>query len=214
MKTISLTGTSREITKKSAIKALRKEGLVPCVLYGQDLENIHFTLEERDLLKILNTPNSYIIELNIDGSVYKAIYHAVQFHPVTDNPLHVDFLSVSDKKPVVINVPIVITGAAQGVREGGKLHVLTRKLKVSAEMDKLPDNIEVDVTKLKIGKSIYAGDITVEGVNILTPKNAIICAVKMTRVAIGVAAAEAAGAEGDVEGAEAETEGAEVEETN
>lgn len=214
MKTISLTGTSREITKKSATKALRKEGLVPCVLYGQDLENVHFVLSERDLLKILNTPNSYIIDLKIDGTDYKAIYHAVQFHPVTDSPLHVDFLAVSDKRPVVINVPVVIKGAAQGVREGGKLHIITRKLRVSADLDKLPDNIEVDVTKLKIGKSIYAGDISVEGVNIVTPKNAIICSVKMTRVAIGVAAAEAAGSSTVATDTEAASEDAETESNN
>lgn len=192
MKTISLTGTSREITKKSAIKALRKEGFVPCNFYGQDVKNIHFTLTERDLQQILNTPNSYIINLNIDGTEYKSIFHAAQFHPLTDEPIHIDFLSVSDKRPVVINIPVAITGNSEGVREGGKLILTNRKVKVSANIDKLPDNIVLDISKLKIGQAIYAGDIDLEGVNLVTPKNTIICAVKMTRAAIGAAAAAAA----------------------
>jgi len=194
MKTVSLTGTSREITKKSVINALRRDGFVPCNLYGQDVKNVNFTLTERDLQQVLNTPNSYIIELNIDGTLYKAVYHAAQFHPVSDLPLHVDFLAVSEKKPVVINVPIAITGNSEGVREGGKLILTTRKVKVSANIDKLPDNIEIDVSTLKIGKSICAGDIEVDGVNVITSKSTIICAVKMTRAAIGAAAAAASAA--------------------
>ena len=192
MKTVSLTGTSREITKKSVINALRRDGFVPCVIYGNNVKNIHFTLTERDLQQVLNTPNSYIIELNIDGATHKAIYHAAQFHPVTDEPIHIDFLAVSDKKPVVINIPISIVGNSEGVREGGKLILATRKVRVSANINKLPDSIEVDISKLKIGKSIYAEDINLEGVTLVTPKNTIICSVKMTRAAIGAAAAAAA----------------------
>lgn len=192
MKTISLTGTSREITKKSTLNALRREGFVPCVIYGQGVKNLHFTLTERDLQQVLNTPNSYIIELNIDGKTYKSIYHAAQFHPVTDEPIHIDFLAVSDTKPVVINIPISIVGNSEGVREGGKLILATRKVRVSANINKLPDTIEVDISKLKIGKSIYAEDIHLDGVTLVTPKNTIICSVKMTRAAIGAAAAAAA----------------------
>lgn len=192
MKTISLKGNSREITKKSAIKAMRKEGLVPCVLYGQGMDNIHFSLTERDLQKILNTPNSYIIDLEIDGKEFKSVFHDVQYHPVTDEPLHVDFLAVSETKPVSISVPVVIQGNSEGVRQGGKLMLSTRKIKISASLDKLPDNIPVDVTDLKIGKSIFAGDINIDGVQVLTSKSAIICTVKMTRAAIGAAAAAAA----------------------
>ncbi len=194
MKTMSLVGQSREITKKSAIKALRKEGFVPCVLYGQGVKNIHFNLTERDLQKILNTPNSYIIELNIDGAVSKAIYHAAQFHPLTDLPIHVDFLAISETKPVVINVPVSIVGNSEGVREGGKLILTNRKVKISGNFDKLPDNIVIDISTLKVGKSICAGDLKVDDITIITPKNTIICAVKMTRAAIGAAAAAAAAA--------------------
>ena len=192
MKTITLKGNPREITKKGDLKAMRREGVVPCVLYGPDVENLHFSVTERDLQLILNTPNSYIIELDVDGKTHKAFYHTAHFHPVTDEPLHVDFLAVSEKRPVVISVPVVITGNSEGVRQGGKLMLSTRKVKISASLDKLPDNIVVDITTLKIGKSIFAGDINIDGVQVVTPKTTIICTVKMTRAAIGAAAAAAA----------------------
>ena len=192
MKTISLKGISREITKKSAIKALRKSGMVPCVLYGQNSENIHFSVEHKALLTVLNTPNSYIIHLDIDGKLHKAVYHIAQFHPVTDDPIHIDFLAVSEDKPVVISVPVVVKGSSEGVRQGGKLILTTRKVRISAMINDLPDNIVVDISNLLIGKSIVAGDISIDKVQILTPKSAIICSVKMTRAAIGAAAAAAA----------------------
>ncbi len=192
MKTISLKGNPREITKKSATKAMRRNNQIPCVLYGQETQNVHFSVYDRDLLQILNTPNSYIIELNIEDKVYKAVYHAAQFHPVTDEPLHIDFLAVSENRPVVINVPVLVTGNSEGVRQGGKLILNTRKLKISANINDLPDNITVDISNLAIGKSIAAGDVKLDNVQILTPKTTIICAVKMTRAAIGAAAAAAA----------------------
>jgi large subunit ribosomal protein L25 len=194
MKSISLQGKTREITKKSAINAMRREGQIPCVLYGPKVENLHFSLSDRDLLQILNTPNSYIINLDVDGKAYKAVYHSAQFHPVTDEPLHIDFLAVSEDRPVVINVPVVVKGNSEGVRQGGKLMLITRKLKISAALNDLPDNIEVDITDLKIGKSIVAGDVKVDKIQVLTPKTTIICSVKMTRAAIGAAAAAAAAA--------------------
>ncbi|MHC1780699.1 MAG: 50S ribosomal protein L25 [Bacteroidales bacterium] len=193
MKTISLKGNPREITRKSETKAMRRGNQIPCVIYGQGVQNVHFSVYDRDLLQIMNTPNAYIIELNIEGKVYNAVYHAAQFHPVTDEPLHVDFLAVNETKPVVISVPVIVTGNSEGVRQGGKLILNTRKLKISAKMSDLPDSITVDVTNLSIGKSISAGDVKVDNVQILTPKTTIICAVKMTRAAIGAAAAAAAG---------------------
>jgi len=192
MKTISLKGISREITKKSALKALRKSGMVPCVLYGQNAENIHFSVDHKALLTILNTPNSYIVNLDIDGKSCQAVYHMAQFHPLTDEPIHMDFLAVSNDKPVVISVPVVITGNSEGVRQGGKLMLTTRKIRISAMIDDLPDNIVVDISHLTIGKSVVAGDIDLDKVQILTPKSTIVCSVKMTRAAIGAAAAAAA----------------------
>jgi large subunit ribosomal protein L25 len=192
MKSIKLSGKPREITKKSMLKAMRREGQIPCVLYGHNVENLHFSVEQRDLLQILNTPNSYIVELEIEGKIQLAVFHSAQYHPVTDEPLHIDFLSVTETKPVVISVPVVITGNSEGVRQGGKLILTTRKVKISAPIDKLPDDITVDISNLNIGKSIFAGDINIDGVQVITPASTIICTVKMTRAAIGAAAAAAA----------------------
>ena len=164
---------------------------MPCVLYGSKQENIHFSVNEKELLGIMNTPYSFIIELVIEGKKYLSVYHAAQFHPLTDVPLHVDFLAITEDKPVSINVPIVIVGNSEGVRQGGKLIVNTRKIKLSAMINKLPDNVEVDITELGLGKTILAGDLNYDNIQILTPKTTIICAVKMTRAAIGAAAAAA-----------------------
>jgi large subunit ribosomal protein L25 len=142
------------------------------------------------LLQVTNTPYSYIIDLHIGNKTYKAIYHIAQFHPVTDDALHVDFMAVSEDKPIAINVPVVITGNSEGVRQGGKLSITTRKLRISALLKFLPDNLPVDITDLKLGKTITAGDLKYDNIQIVTPKSTIICSVKMTRAAIGAAAAE------------------------
>ncbi|MDD3034157.1 MAG: 50S ribosomal protein L25 [Bacteroidales bacterium] len=192
MKTFNLKGTPRSVSNKQAIKTLRRNGEVPCVLYGAGIENVLFSVNAKELLLVTNTPNSYIIELEIADKKYTAVYHTAQFHPVTDEALHVDFLAVSADKPVSINVPIVITGNSEGVRQGGKLSVSARKLKVSALMANLPDTLTVDITNLSLGKTIVAGELKYDNIQILSPKSTIICAVKMTRAAIGAAAAAAA----------------------
>ena len=160
--------------------------------YGHSDENVLFSVDAKELLLVTNTPNSYIVELEIADKKYTAVYHTAQFHPVTDETLHVDFLAVSAEKPVSINVPIIITGNSEGVRQGGKLSVSARKLKVSALMANLPDTLTVDITNLSLGKTIVAGDLKYDNIQILSPKSTIICAVKMTRAAIGAAAAAAA----------------------
>lgn len=192
MKTFNLKGTPRSVSNKQAIKTLRRNGEVPCVLYGAGIENVLFSVDAKELLLVTNTPNSYIVELEIADKKYTAVYHTAQFHPVTDETLHVDFLAVSADKPVSINVPIIITGNSEGVRQGGKLSVSARKLKVSALMANLPDTLTVDITNLSLGKTIVAGDLKYDNIQILSPKSTIICAVKMTRAAIGAAAAAAA----------------------
>ncbi len=191
MKHYELKGQLREATGKKAIKALRKEGLVPCNLYGLGLENILFTVEAKDLKGLTNTPSSYIIDLELsNGQKLTAVLHELQWHPVEDQCLHVDFLAVNDVKPVVIDVPVVVTGHAEGVKAGGKLLVSTRKLKISAMLETLPDTLEVDCTPLQIGKQIVAGDLHYEGVNIVSPKATIICSVRPTRASAQAAQAE------------------------
>ena len=182
MKHIELNGQVREAGNKAAVKAVRRAGLVPCNIYGLGMKNILFSVDAQDLKTITHTPNSYIIDLKLnDGRGGCAVLHEVQYHPVTDEALHVDFLAVGTEKPVTIEVPVLVTGHAEGVKMGGKLLVSSRKLRVSAMMDKLPDILEVDSTPLKIGKQIVAGDLNYDGVTIVSPKATIICSVRPTR---------------------------------
>ena len=188
MQQITLKGTNREIGNKALVKAVRRDNLVPCVYYGNGVENTVFSVALKDLETILNTPNSYIIEIDIEGKKQLAVLQAVQFHPVTDKPLHVDFLAIQEDKPVTINIPVVIRGNSIGVRQGGKLMVSTRKLKVSGMMKDLPDTLPVDITELNLGKQIVAGDLHYDNIQIMSPKATIVCSVKMTRAAASAAA--------------------------
>ena len=182
MKHIELKGQVREAGNKAAVKAVRRAGHVPCNIYGLGMENVLFTIDAQDLKTITHTPNSYIIDLELnDGKKFFAVLHEVQYHPVTDEALHVDFLAVCEDKPVTIEVPVIVTGHSEGVKMGGKLLVSSRKLRVSAMMDKLPDVLEVDSTHLMIGKQIVAGDLNYEGVTIVSPRATIICSVRPTR---------------------------------
>ena len=182
MKHIELKGQVREAGNKAAVKAVRRAGHVPCNIYGLGMENVLFTIDAQDLKTITHTPNSYIIDLElIDGKKFFAVLHEVQYHPVTDEALHVDFLAVCEDKPVTIEVPVIVTGHSEGVKMGGKLLVSSRKLRVSAMMDKLPDVLEVDSTHLMIGKQIVAGDLNYDGVTIVSPRATIICSVRPTR---------------------------------
>lgn len=192
METIKIKGTARKIGSKQDLKVLRRNEEVPCIIYGHNVENVNFSLNTKELAAITHTPKSYIIEIEVDGKTHQCVYHQAQFHPVTDVTLHVDFLAVSNEKPVVIDVPLHIFGNSDGVKQGGKLLISARKLKVSAPIDKLPDELPVDITTLQLGKTIVAGDLSFEGVQIISPKSTIICAVKMTRAALGAAAAAAA----------------------
>ena len=182
MKHIEIKGQLRQVGNKAVVKAIRREGLVPCNLYGQGLENVLFTVTAKDLKTITNTPASHIVDIILDnGQKYQAILHESQWHPVTDEALHVDFLAVSEDKPVTIDVPVRIEGHSEGVKLGGKLKVSVRKLKVSALPANLPDELPVDITNLQIGKRIVAGDLNFENVNIVSPKFTIVCAVVATR---------------------------------
>ena len=182
MKHIELKGQIREAGNKAAVKAVRRAGQVPCNIYGLGIENVLFTVDAQDLKTITHTPNSYIVDLELNnGKKMYAVLHEVQYHPVTDEALHVDFLAVSEDKPVTIEVPVKVVGHSEGVKMGGKLLVSSRKLRVSAMMNNLPDVLEVDSTHLMIGKQIVAGDLNYEGVTIVSPKATIICSVRPTR---------------------------------
>ena len=182
MKHIELKGQLREAGNKAAVKAVRRAGQVPCNIYGNGIENVLFTVDAQDLKTITHTPNSYIINLELsNGTTMYAVLHEVQYHPVSDEALHVDFIAVNEEKPITIEVPVLVTGHSEGVKMGGKLLVSSRKLRVSAMMNNLPDVLEVDSTHLMIGKQIVAGDLNFEGVTIVSPKATIICSVRPTR---------------------------------
>ena len=194
MKEINVTGQKREALGKKASKALRKEGLVPCNLYGlaeQDGKPVakSFAIAMTELRKIIYTPHIYVINLNIDGESHTAILKEIQFHPVTDAVLHVDFLEVNDQKPITIGIPVKLTGLAQGVRDGGRMNLSIRKINVTAPYQQIPEHLEIDVTALKIGKSIKVGELSFEGLEIATSKEVIVCSIKMTRAAMSAAAA-------------------------
>ncbi len=182
MKHFELNGKVREVGNKAVIKAIRKQGLVPCNLYGPGLENVLFTVTERDLMGITHTPASFIIDIKLDnGKAYTAVVHELQYHPVKDNCLHADFLAVTEDKPIAIKVPVRTEGHAIGVRAGGKFYKLVRELKVSALMKDLPDELVININKLQIGKRIVAGDLKYENINVISPKGTIICTVKSSR---------------------------------
>ncbi len=190
MKTFELNGTARTGLGKKATKADRVSENVPCVLYGV-ADNVHFTATKSDLRKLIYTPEVFIVDLTIDGNKSKAIMKALQFHPVTDNVLHIDFYQVTETKPVVVEIPVKLEGLAEGVKAGGKLALEMRKLKVKGIYTQLPENIVIDVTELGLGKSIQVAKVSVDKLEILNAKNAVVCQVKLTRAARGAAAAAA-----------------------
>lgn len=188
METIKIAGVNRNAFGKKETKAIRKTGQVPCVIYGNGT-TVHFSVDARSLKPLIYTPQSYLVEFDIEGKTEMGVMREVQYHPVTDQILHVDFYHIVSGKPIAIDVPVKLTGNSEGVKQGGKLILSKRKIRISATMENLPDAIEVDVTSLGLGKSIFVGDLKFDNVAILTPATTAICAVKMTRAARGAAAA-------------------------
>ncbi len=195
MKTIEIKGSLRTETGKKATRDLRNSNSVPCVLYGlQKDENglpvaTHFTVTVDGLRNLVYTPHIYVVELNIDGTVHTAIMKDIQFHPVKDNILHVDFLEINEANPIVMNVPVQLEGLAEGVKAGGKLALQVRKLKVKALYNAIPERLTINVTNLGLGKTIKVADLKFEGLEILNAKEVVVCAVKLTRAARGAQAA-------------------------
>lgn len=188
MKEINVSGKKRKDLGKKASKQLRKEGYVPCNIYGAvqvdgKPEALAFAAPMSELRKVVYTPHIYVINLNIDGESHTAILKELQFHPVTDALLHVDFYAVNDQKPITIGIPVKLVGLAQGVRDGGRLNLSVRKVNVTAPYQRIPEHLDIDVTNLKIGKSIKVGQLNIEGLEMATPKDVVICSVKMTRSA-------------------------------
>ena len=195
MKSIEINGSLRTETGKKATRELRKSDSVPCVLYGINKDEngnqvaTHFTVTNDGLRNLVYTPHIYVVNLNIDGKVVTAIMKDIQFHPVTDKILHVDFYQIDESKPIVMEVPVKLEGLAEGVKAGGKLALQIRKLKVKALYNVIPERLAVDVTPLGLGKTIKVGELKYEGLELLNAKEAVVCAVKLTRAARGAQAA-------------------------
>lgn len=187
MKTFELAGTLRADLGKKASKAIRGQEAIPAVLYGGN-EVVHFAVTQEAVRNLIYSPEIFAIDLTIDGKAVKAVLKDIQFHPVTDKILHLDFLQVDGTKPVVIEVPVVLTGHAEGVKAGGKLSLEMRKLKVKAVYTEIPEKLFIDVTTLGLGKTIQVGALNFEGLELMNAKNAVVCAVKLTRAARGAMA--------------------------
>ncbi|EGC19212.1 50S ribosomal protein L25/general stress protein Ctc [Prevotella multiformis] len=194
MKEIKVSGQKRTDLGKKASKLLRKEGLVPCNLYGEAHKDgkpvaVSFAAPMAELRKVVYTPHIYVIELVIDGESHTAVLKELQFHPVTDALLHIDFYEVNDQKPITIGVPVKLSGLAQGVRDGGRMNMSIRKINVKAPYQQIPEHLDIDVTGLQLGKSIKVGELSFEGLELVTPKEVVVCSIKATRNSIQAAAA-------------------------
>ena len=182
MQHFTLNGTSRKVGNKAVIKEFRSKGLVPCNIYGCGVENLLFTVDAKELKNLTDTPASYIVDLVIDGDKkFTAILHELQWHPVSDICLHVDFLAVNEQKPIYINVPLEVSGHSVGVQKGGKFYQSAREIRISALMANLPDKVTVDISALDLDKKIRAAEIKVDNATVVTDKDTIICGVKSTR---------------------------------
>jgi len=205
MKTIAIKGEKREGLGKSATKQLRKDGKVPCVIYGGS-ENVNFSVYEADFANLVYTPNSYLVRLEIEGNRKMAILQDMQFHPVSEAIRHADFMEVSADKPITTTVPVKLVGNSPGVMAGGNIQLKINKLAVRGMYNNLPDEIVVDINSLELGKSIRVREISVENLELLdTPENSVVSC-KVTRAAKSLEDEELEGEEGE-EGAEGEGEG-------
>ena len=196
MKEINVKGTARIAMGKKAAREIRKNNAVPCNLYGEAKDEngkpvaLAFTATNDALRNLIYTPDIYAVNLDIDGKQHKAVLKEIQFHPVKDNVLHVDFYEINETKPIIMEVPIKLNGLAEGVKAGGRLAASVRKLKVKAVYTSIPERLNIDVTNLGLGKTIKVGELSFDGLEIITSKEVVVCQVKMTRGARAAAAAE------------------------
>ena len=194
MKEITVKDEARTALGKKACRDLRRQGGVPCVLYGVERDENNapvaktFTVSQKELAKVLYTPNVYIVNLDIDGVVVKAILKDLQCDFVKDTPVHVDFYQITEEHPIVMDIPVKLNGLAEGVKAGGKLTLNVRKLRVKAVYKNLPDTLDIDVTDLGLGKSMKVAALHYEGLDIVTSKEVVVCAVRATRASRAAAA--------------------------
>tara|TARA_B000000565_G_scaffold83997_1_gene61290 strand:+ start:4800 stop:5468 length:669 start_codon:yes stop_codon:yes gene_type:complete len=205
MKTLAINVKEREKVGKSNTRALRNQGNVPCVLYGGE-KQVTFYAHENDFRKLVYTPDVFVVELNIDGNKFRAIMQDIQFHPVSEKILHIDFLQVFDDKPVTVSIPVILEGIAEGVRNGGNLMFRRNKIITKGLVANLPDAIKINIEHLKIGMFTYIKDLDIEGCEFLAPGNSVVVGVKTARTAIEQTVEEEDEATEGAEGAEGASE--------
>jgi len=182
MKSFELTGKVREALGKKDSGKLRSEGKVPCVLFGTE-NPIHFCVEKPNLKKLIYTPHVYLVNLEIGGNKYQSIMKDIQFDPVTDEVIHLDFKKISDDKQIKVDIPVEVVGFAKGIRSGGKLQVEVRRLKIMGLPKHLPDSIKIDVTPLELGQSLRVSDLKFDNISILNGKSVPVVRIMITRAA-------------------------------
>ena len=201
MKSIDVKGTARNEFGKKGAKALRKQNLIPCNLYGVERDEKGlpvakaFSVTFEEVRNLVYSPDIFSVNLTIDGNTVLAVMREIQFHPVKDNILHIDFYQITPEKPIVMAVPVKLNGLAAGVKAGGKLEQILRRVKAKALYTAIPEKIEIDVTPLTIGKSFKVGDLKVDGIEFTSPKDAVICTVMSTRSAAAASTEEGEAAE-------------------
>ncbi len=191
MKSVSISGSLRENVGKKDAKSQRRQGMIPCVIYGGKEQKL-FLVEDKQFTKLLYTPEVNYVELELDGKITKAIVQDTQFHPITDKLLHVDFLEVVDGKPITIEIPFKVAGTSPGVLKGGSLKKRVRKLKVRGLLENIPEEITADISNLDI---IKVGDLSVENLTIVDNPNKVIVIVNPTRNAVAATEGEGEGEE-------------------
>ena len=193
MKSITIKGSERENVGKKATKAVRDAGMVPCVIYGGN-QPVHFVADERAFKDLVYTPNAHTVVIELNGASYNVIMQDIQFHPVSDKILHIDFFQLSDDKEIVMEVPVKITGTSPGVLLGGVLRLNQRRLKVKALPKNLPDFVEASISELQMGNKLYVTKLETNNFKLMHPDNTVVCQVRISRAAMK-AAQEAAKAE-------------------
>jgi len=214
MKTIDISVKKRTEVGKKSTKELRKQDLVPCVMYGGS-EVYHFYAHQNEFLHLIYTPNIYLVNIDIEGDKHQAITQELQFHPVTDKIQHIDFVEIFEDKPVTISIPIELVGSAEGIKEGGKPRQKRRSLRVKGLPKHLPDRLEIDITNVNVGDVIKVGDLSYPNLEVLDPARSMVYAIVSSRVAMAAMTIEdtspvAEGEEAAAEGGEAPAEGGEA----
>lgn len=210
MKSITINGSKRESVGKKATKALRNAGQVPCVLYGGD-QPVHFSAAELAFSKLIYTPKAHTVVIALGDVSYNAVLQDIQFHPVSDAILHIDFYQLFDDREIAMDIPVILNGVPLGVRAGGVLRRNRRKLRIKALPTNLPDNIQIDISELKIGDKVSISELLDDAYNFLHSDNTVVCQVKQSRVSLDIEEDEEEGEEGEEgeerkEGAEAAAE--------